>query len=81
MKTEFTGTVFYTHSSKTDTVLMFASHIGSFGDAELKGQLYAIGNTARITFDGLAGYIDIDLKTLVQQAIQWQRENTEVEGA
>lgn len=79
MKTEFTGTVRFTHSDTTDTILMFASLIGSFADMGLSGQLYAIGNTARITFDGFPGYVDIDLGNLVAQGVLGFKDR--IEGA
>ena len=53
-------------------------HIGSFDDGELKGALYAIGNTARVTFEGFEGYVNIDLGSLVEQAVEWVKKNTEV---
>lgn len=77
MKRDFTGTAMFEHSDKTDTILMFASHIGSFDDGELRGALYAIGNTARVTFEGFEGYVNIDLGSLVEQAVEWVKKNTE----
>lgn len=79
MKTEFTGTAQFQHSDVTDTVLMFASHVGSFADMGLEGQLYAIGNVARVTFDGHPGYVDIDLSVLVAQAVLHFKDKLEVE--
>lgn len=57
------------HSPRTDTILL-GYNVGSFDNGELSGHVSASGKTVRVTVNGVDGYVDINIQSAVDKAVE-----------
>ena len=68
MKRHHVGTVGMIHSDKTDTIIALVPTAFEFKTEGQNGYVTPHTNMLRVTIDGVPGYVDIDVKKLINRA-------------